>query len=75
MRRLRLAGLLPVCRGVRATAAIRSAAAGALARIGTADAVAALVKASQQGSRGTRAASRTQLDAIANGRTAGGRTS
>lgn len=59
----------------RRTAAIRTAAAGALARIGTADAVAALVKASREGSRGVRTAARTQLDAIANGRTAGGRTS
>lgn len=59
----------------RRTAALRGAAATALARIGTAEAVAALVKASQQGSRGVRSAALTQLDAIANGRTAGGRTS
>lgn len=59
----------------RRTAAIRLAAATALGRIGTTDAVAVLVKASQQGSRGIRSAARTQLDAIADGRTAGGRTS
>lgn len=59
----------------RRTSMLRSAAATALARIGTADAVAALLKASQVGPRGVRAAARTQLDAIANGRHAGGRTS
>lgn len=59
----------------RRSATLRGTAAAALARIGTAEAVAALVKASQQGTRGVRAAARTQLDAIANGRTAGGRTS
>lgn len=59
----------------RRTSTLRSAAATALARIGTAEAVAALVTASQQGPRGVRAAALTQLDALADGRHAGGRTS
>ena len=59
----------------RRTATLRAAAASALARIGTTEAVAALVEASQTGSRGVRRAARTQLDTIARSRNAGGRTS
>jgi len=46
----------------RRTAALRSAAAGALARIGTPDAVAALERAAATGSRGVRAAARAQVE-------------
>ena len=58
----------------RRTATLRAAAASALARIGTTEAVAALIEASQTGSRGVRRAARTQLDTIARSRNAGGRT-
>lgn len=58
----------------RRTATLRAAAASALARIGTSEALAALADASQRGSRGVRAAARSQLDALARERTTGGRT-
>jgi hypothetical protein len=48
----------------RRTAALRSAAAAALARIGTPEAFAALEQAAREGSRGVRAAARTQAAAV-----------
>jgi len=58
----------------RRTASLRRAAAAALARIGSNDAVDVLVDASQRGSRGVRAAAGLQLDAIARGGRPGGRS-
>ncbi len=58
----------------RRTAALRGAAAAALARIGTTEAVAALVDAAGQGPRGVRAAAQAQLDILARGRATGGRS-
>jgi len=46
----------------RRTAALRAAAAAALARIGTRDAIAALEQAAASGSRGVRAAARAHLE-------------
>ncbi|MGC4083099.1 MAG: HEAT repeat domain-containing protein [Vicinamibacterales bacterium] len=59
----------------RRTAALRHAAASALARIGTTEAVGVLGDAARNGSRGVRAAARTQLEQMNRGRTAGGRLS
>ena len=46
------------------TRALRTAAAAALARIGTAEGYAALEEAASQGSRGVRAAARAQLKSL-----------
>jgi hypothetical protein len=56
----------------RRSGALRRAAAAALSRIGTSGALDVLMEASLNGSRGVRAAARTQLDAVEKGRTAGG---
>ena len=52
------------------TRALRTAAASALARIGTADAEAVLDEATARGSRGVRSAARTQLALVRARRTA-----
>ena len=57
----------------RRTAALRRAAAAALARIGSDDAVAVLSDATRKGSRGVRGAARAQLDGISGGDIGGGR--
>lgn len=54
------------------TAALRRAAAAALARIGTAESIAALSEVSSHGPRGARTAARTQLAQMAHGRAGGG---
>jgi hypothetical protein len=58
----------------RRSASLRRAAAAALARIGSSDAVAVLTEASERGSRGVRVAARAQLEAADRGRPVGGRT-
>jgi len=59
----------------RRTKALRTAAAAALARIGTADALAVLEEAATGASRGVRAVARAQLAAPRSRRQAGARTS
>jgi HEAT repeat protein len=56
----------------RRSAALRRAAAAALARIGSSDAVEALAEAAERGPRGVRAAARLHLD-TARGPSVGGR--
>ena len=57
----------------RRTTALRTAAASALGRIGTIEALQVLTRAAQTGSRGVRSAAQAQLDAIADGVSPGGR--
>ena len=54
------------------TASLRHAAAAALARIGTAESIAALSDAASHGPRSTRAAARAQLEQMTRGRVTGG---
>jgi HEAT repeat protein len=57
----------------RRTRALRSAAAAALARIATAEAIEVLSDAAREGSRGVRAAARAHIEHAGRGRGAGGR--
>jgi HEAT repeat protein len=57
----------------RRSASLRRAAAAALARIGSTEAMAVLTEATERGSRGVRAAARSQLDTAGRGRPVGGR--
>jgi HEAT repeat protein len=57
----------------RRSASLRRAAAAALARIGSTEAMAALTEATERGSRGVRAAARAQLETAGRGRAVGGR--
>jgi HEAT repeat protein len=77
---LRAAGTVPAIRAAlyrgawwapRRTAALRRSAAAALARAGTAEALAALEEAAHHGSRGVRAAAQAELDLLSRDRTRG----
>jgi len=57
----------------RRSASLRRAAAAALARIGSTEAMAALTEATERGSRGVRTAARAQLETAGRGRAIGGR--